>query len=139
MKLPAYGSRSQFKVNLRKAGLKEGQIRHVETLYNQGKSREAAAYMRRLGVTPYRRRTTKLIRQHSEDLRTRAIDAKKRKLGRSGSIPDIMRATEQELEQLIDLTPEELKGLASNQRPHNPFWYHSNVSYTERVLKERAA
>lgn len=126
-----FDRRSRFYKGLRAAGLKPGQIQHVQNLYNQGKTREAAAYMRQHGVSTYRRRATRDIRMNVDSLWAAAREAKKRKLGTDRMME---HATLQELRDLIEKSPEELRRQASNQRAHNPFWYHTRRSYFERQL-----
>lgn len=131
MKFRPFDKRSKFYKGLQAAGLKPGQIQHVQNLYNQGKTREAAAYMRKHGVSAYRRRRTREIRMNLDTLWQQARDAKRRKLGTDRYME---RAHHQELEWLINKSPEELRDLASSQRPHNPFWYHYQRSFFERQL-----
>jgi hypothetical protein len=135
VKLPPLSRRSKFYQNLKKSGLSNGQIQYVKTLYDKGEGKKAQGYLRKQGVTHHRRERTRIYRRATEDLWTRAADAKQRKLGRIG---DLSRATEHDLRQIIDLTPDELKRLASQKRPHNPFWYHGYVSYTQRILSQVA-
>lgn len=130
-KVPAFDRRSRFYQGLKRAGMKPGQIQHVQTLYNQGKNREAAAYMRKQGVTPYRARKTREIRQEYETLREAARAAKLRKLGTDRMMDT---ASRRELEMLRDLPVEELREQARSQRSHNPFWYHFTRSFFERQL-----
>jgi hypothetical protein len=130
VKLPAYDRRSRFNQRLRKSGLSQGQIQHIQNLYNRGQYREATTYMRQHGVSEYRRRATRETRLRSEKLREEAKKAKLRKLGTSRFMDS---ANEQELRQMISEPADELKRRARSQRPGNPFWYHTR-SYTERVL-----
>ena len=130
-KLRPFDRRSRFYKGLQRAGLKPGQIQYVQTLYNQGKTREAAAYMRQHGVTPYRRQKTREIRISLEQLWDAAREAKKRKLGTDRFMES---ATEQELRMLVQMRPDELKEQARSQRAHNPFWYHYQRSFFERQL-----
>ena len=131
MKLPSYDRRSRFTRRLRSSGLSQGQIQHIQNLYNRGQYKEAAAYMRKQGVSEYRRRATRTTRIQSENLREEAAKAKLKKLGSNAFMEG---ANEQELRQMRDLPADDLKKLARSQRPHNPFWYHKRRSYTERVL-----
>ncbi len=131
MKLPPYDRRSRFVRRLRQSGLSQGQIQHVQTLYNRNQYREAAAYLRKQGVSEYRRRATRETRIKSENLREEAKKAKLKKLGTDRFMEG---ANEQELRQMRDLPANDLKRLAKSQRSHNPFWYHTRRSYTERVL-----
>lgn len=131
MKLRSFDRRSKFYKGLQAAGLKPGQIQHVQNLYNEGKTREAAKYMREHGVSPYRRRRTREIRMGLDTLWKAAREAKRRKLGTDRFME---RATRQELEWMISQPRENLRSLASVQRAHNPFWYHYQRSFFERQL-----
>jgi hypothetical protein len=135
VKLPAYDRRSRFNQRLRKSGLSQGQIQHIQNLYNRGEYKQAATYMRERGVSEYRRRATRETRLRSENLREEAKKAKLRKLGTDRFMED---ANEQELRQMISDTADDLKRRAKSQRPHNPFWYHTRRSYTERILSGAA-
>lgn len=129
--LPAFDRRSPWYRGLRDAGLTPGQIQHVQTLYNRGDSRGATAYMRKHGVTPYRIRRTREIRQSRDVLWKAAREAKLRKLGTDRFME---KATLQELQMLIESDVDELRRQASNQRAKNPFWYHTRRSFFEREL-----
>lgn len=131
MKLPPYDRRSRFVRRLRRSGLSQGQIQHVQTLYNRNQYREAATYLRKQNVSPYVRRATRETRVQSENLREVAAKAKLKKLGTDRFME---QANEQELRQIRDLPAADLKRYAKSQRSHNPFWYHTRRSYTERVL-----
>jgi len=131
VKLPSYDRRSRFATRLRKSGLTQGQIQHIQNLYNRGEYKQAATYMRQKGVSEYRRRATRETRIHSENLREEARKAKLKKLGTDRFMDS---ANEQELRQLRDMPVSDLKRFAKVQRPGNPFWYHTRRSYTERML-----
>lgn len=103
----------------------------MQNLYNKGKTREAAAYMRQHGVSPYRRRVTREIRMGLDTLWKAAREAKRRKLGTDRFME---RATRQQLEQMISEDAATLRELASAQYPGNPFWYHYQRSFFERQL-----
>jgi hypothetical protein len=135
VKLPAYDRRSRFNQRLRKSGLSQGQIQHIQNLYNRGEYKQAATYMRERGVSEYRRRATRETRIRSENLREEARRAKLRKLGTNRYMEG---ANEQELRQIRDLPAADLKRYARSQRPGNPFWYHTRRSYTERMLSGAA-
>ena len=129
MKLRPFDKRSRFYRGLQAAGLKPGEIQHVQNLYNKGKTREAGKYMREHGVSPYRRRRTRQIRMDLDTLWKAAREAKQRKLGTDRFME---RATRQQLEQLVREDAPTLRELASAQYPHNPFWYHYQRSFFER-------
>jgi hypothetical protein len=131
VKLPSYDRRSHFVRRLRQSGLSQGQIQYIENLYNRGEYSKATTYMRKQGVSEYKRRATRTTRVQSENLREEASKAKLKKLGTNRFMEE---ANEQELRQMRDLPANELKRLAKSQRSHNPFWYHTRRSYTERVL-----
>lgn len=130
-KLPPFDRRSRFYKGLQRAGLKPGQIQYVQTLYNQDKTREATAYMKRHGVTPYRVQKTREIRQNLDTLRDAARKAKLAKLGTDRMMES---ATQRELRMMIEMRPDELREQARSQRSHNPFWYHFQRSFFERQL-----
>ena len=135
MKLPTYDRRSRFNQRLRKSGLTQGQIQHIQNLYNRGEYTQAATYMRKHGVSEYRRRATRETRVQSENLRDEARKAKLKKLGTDRFME---HANEQELRQIRDLPVGDLKRFARSQHSGNPFWYHTRRSYTERVLSGAA-
>lgn len=135
MKLPTYDRRSRFSRRLRASGLSQGQIQHIQNLYNRGDYKGAATYMRQHGVSEYRRRATRETRMRSENIREEARKAKLRKLGTDRYME---RANEQELRQIISEDRDTLKRRARSQHSGNPFWYHQRRSYTERVLSGAA-
>jgi hypothetical protein len=117
---------------LKRSGLKPGQIQHVWTLYNKEQYSEASAYLRRQGVSKYRRQATREARVKLEYLRREAANAKREKLGTDKYIEF---ANELQLRDMRDRSADYLRRRARDQKPTNPFWYHlTRGSYTAVAL-----